>query len=107
MSFKQPSVKYEVLCCANFLSIEVIRTALSSIDTRRLLYQNGIDAAVKYLTPSVSVLPVAEGILPVVEGILPVAEGILPEVEGCTLGRSLPVGCALGRSLKDGVEELN
>ena len=105
MSFKQPSVKYEVLCCANFLSIEVIRTALSSIDTRRLLYQNGIDAAVKYLTPSVSVLPVAEGILPVVEGILPEVEGCASV--GCALGRSLPVGCALGRSLKDGVEELN
>ena len=49
----QPSIKYEVLCCTNFLSIETIRTALSSMDTRRTLYQSGIDAAIKYLTPVV------------------------------------------------------
>jgi predicted acylesterase/phospholipase RssA len=48
----QPSIKYEVLCCTNFLSIETIRTAMSSMDARRTLYQSGIDAAIKYLTPS-------------------------------------------------------
>jgi hypothetical protein len=78
----QPSIKYEVLCCANFLSIETIRTALSSIDTRRTLYQNGIDAAIKYLTPSEEQSDAT----------------VLPEVECCA-----SVGCAL----KDGVEELN
>jgi hypothetical protein len=52
MSLEQPPVKYEVLCCTNFLSIETIRTALSSAEVRRTLYQNGMDVAIKYLTPS-------------------------------------------------------
>ena len=46
----QPAIKYEVLCCTNFLSIETIRTAISSTDVRKTLYQNGIDAATRYLT---------------------------------------------------------
>jgi hypothetical protein len=45
----QPAIKYEVLCCTNFLSIETIRTAISSADVRKTLYQNGIDAATRYL----------------------------------------------------------
>jgi len=85
----QPSIKYEVLCCANILSIEVIRTALSSIDTRRLLYQNGIDAAIKYLTPSEEQSDAT---------VLSEVDGYLPEVEGCA---------SVGSALKDGVEELN
>ena len=74
----QPSIKYEVLCCANFLSIEMIRTALSSIDVRRTLYQNGVNAAIKYLEPSV-----------------------------CITEENQTLDASVGSSLKDGVEELN
>jgi len=81
----QPSIKYEVLCCTNFLSIETIRNAMSSMDARRSLYQSGIDAAIKYLTPSDES-----------------SVSNLPQVEG-----SASVGCAsVGCALKDGVEEL-
>jgi predicted acylesterase/phospholipase RssA len=81
----QPSIKYEVLCCTNFLSIETIRNAMSSMDARRSLYQSGIDAAIKYLTP-----------------LEESSVSDLPEVEGCASVGSASVGCAL----KDGVEEL-
>jgi predicted acylesterase/phospholipase RssA len=98
----QPSIKYEVLCCTNFLSIETIRTAMSSMDTRRSLYQSGIDAAIKYLTasdePDITETISVGSALPVgSEGALSVGSALTVGSEG-----SLPVGSAL----KDGVEEL-
>jgi len=59
----QPSVKYEVLCCTNFLSIETIRTAISSMDVRKTLYQNGVDVATKFLAPVTEESPADEIVL--------------------------------------------
>ena len=45
----QPKIKHEVVCCTNFLSIETMRTALSSVETRKELYKSGIGTAETYL----------------------------------------------------------
>jgi predicted acylesterase/phospholipase RssA len=49
MSSKQPKIKHEVVCCTNFLSIEILRTALSSSEVRKELYKSGVEAAETYL----------------------------------------------------------
>ena len=46
---KQPTIKNEVVCNANLMSFHILKTALSSIDTRRELFKNGEDAAKKFL----------------------------------------------------------
>ena len=45
----QPKIKNELVCNISFLSIDVFRTAMSSIDTRKLLLQSGIDQANVFL----------------------------------------------------------
>lgn len=45
----QPKIKNELVCNISFLSIDVFRTAMSSIDTRKLLLQSGIDQANMFL----------------------------------------------------------
>ena len=49
----QPKIKNELVCNISFLSIDVFRTAMSSIDTRKLLLQNGVDQAKVFLQNSV------------------------------------------------------
>ena len=49
----QPKIKNELVCNTSFLSIDVFRTAMSSIDTRKLLLQSGIDQANVFLQNSV------------------------------------------------------
>lgn len=45
----QPKIKNELVCNISFLSIDVFRTAMSSIDTRKILLQSGIDQANVFL----------------------------------------------------------
>lgn len=46
----QPKIKYEINCKTKLLSIEIMNSALSSIETRKLLFQNGIQCAQDFLT---------------------------------------------------------
>ena len=46
---KQPCIKHEVICDAQHLSMEVLKTALSSIDVRRSLFDNGTESAEIFL----------------------------------------------------------
>jgi predicted acylesterase/phospholipase RssA len=46
---KQPCIKYEVICDAQHLSMEVLKTALSSVDVRRSLFDNGTGSAETFL----------------------------------------------------------
>lgn len=45
----QPPIKYEFLCKTDKMNIEMLRTALSNIDVRRQLFNNGSDDAVSFL----------------------------------------------------------
>jgi len=46
----QPPVKYEVICNANYVNINNLRTALSNIETRKDLFNNGIESATQFLS---------------------------------------------------------
>ena len=46
----QTSITYEVLCNTNFLSINTLKSALSSIEVREGLYMNGIEYAKTFLS---------------------------------------------------------
>ena len=46
----QQSIKNEVICNADHLSIDVLKNALSSIEVRRELFNNGTESAVKFLS---------------------------------------------------------
>lgn len=46
----QQSIKNEVICNADHLSIDVLKNALSSIEVRRDLFNNGTESAVKFLS---------------------------------------------------------
>jgi predicted acylesterase/phospholipase RssA len=46
----QTSITYEVLCNTNFLSINTLKSALSSIEVRESLYMNGIEYAKIFLS---------------------------------------------------------
>lgn len=46
---KQPKIKNEVLCNADFISMDVLSTALKSIDVRRQLHSAGKEAATRFL----------------------------------------------------------
>jgi predicted acylesterase/phospholipase RssA len=50
VSHLQPPIKYEVVCNARLMSIEFLRLAVSSADTRRELFQSGIDSAKDFLS---------------------------------------------------------
>jgi len=45
----QPIIKYELLCDAQYLNFEVLRSSLSNIEVRRDLFNNGMETAVKFL----------------------------------------------------------
>jgi predicted acylesterase/phospholipase RssA len=45
----QPDIKYEVICDAQYLNFEVLKTALSNVDVRRELFNNGTESAIKFL----------------------------------------------------------
>jgi predicted acylesterase/phospholipase RssA len=47
---EQQEIKNEVVCDATCLSIDILRTATSSIDARRELYNSGIGTATKFLS---------------------------------------------------------
>ena len=46
---KQPCIKHEVICDTQHLSVEVLKTALSSSDVRRSLFDSGIESAKSFL----------------------------------------------------------
>ena len=41
----QPSIKYEVVCEASFMTFDVLKTSLSNMEVRKELLQNGIETA--------------------------------------------------------------
>jgi predicted acylesterase/phospholipase RssA len=45
----QPIIKHELLCDAQYLNFEVLRSSLSNIEVRRNLFNNGMETAVKFL----------------------------------------------------------
>jgi predicted acylesterase/phospholipase RssA len=46
----QPSIQNEVICDAQYLNFDVIRTALSNIEVRKDLFNNGTQTAVEFLS---------------------------------------------------------
>lgn len=46
----QQSIKNEVICNADHLSVDVLKNALSSIEVRRDLFNNGTESAVQFLS---------------------------------------------------------
>jgi len=46
----QPSIKYEVICNADFMTLNILRTALSNIDVRKDLFNNGVNTATDFLS---------------------------------------------------------
>jgi predicted acylesterase/phospholipase RssA len=46
----QPKIKNEVICDARYLSLDVLRNALSNIDVRRDLFKNGTESAELFLS---------------------------------------------------------
>ena len=45
----QPSIKNEIMCDAQYLTFESLRNALSSIDIRKDLFNNGVQSGVNFL----------------------------------------------------------
>jgi predicted patatin/cPLA2 family phospholipase len=48
-NYQQPSIKNEVLCDASYLSFDVFKTALSSIEVRRDLFEKGKKSALSFI----------------------------------------------------------
>jgi predicted acylesterase/phospholipase RssA len=46
----QPAIKHELICNADFMSLNVLRTALSNIEVRKELFNNGIESATTFLS---------------------------------------------------------
>jgi hypothetical protein len=49
ISHLQPPIKYEVVCNARIMSIEFLKMAVSSVDTRRELFQSGVESAKEFI----------------------------------------------------------
>jgi predicted acylesterase/phospholipase RssA len=49
-NIEQPSITHEVLCNASLLTLSYINSAISSMDVRKELYQNGINYGKQFLT---------------------------------------------------------
>jgi predicted acylesterase/phospholipase RssA len=47
---EQQELKHEVICDAKYLNIEVLRSALSNVEVRRDLFNNGTESAMKFLS---------------------------------------------------------
>ena len=48
-NIEQPTITSEVICDINHLSISFLKTALSSIETRESLFNDGITSAKRFL----------------------------------------------------------
>jgi len=46
----QPSIKNELICNADFITLNVLRTALSNIEVRKELFNNGAESAAHFLS---------------------------------------------------------
>jgi predicted acylesterase/phospholipase RssA len=46
----QPYIKHELICNADFMTLNVLRTAISNIETRKDLFNNGKETAEKFLS---------------------------------------------------------
>lgn len=46
----QPSIKHEVICNGDFMTLNILRTALSDIDVRKDLFNNGVEIAIDFLS---------------------------------------------------------
>jgi hypothetical protein len=47
---KQSSIKNEIICKADFLSIDYLKTALYSMDVRKELFDSGTEFAKEFLS---------------------------------------------------------
>lgn len=45
----QPNIKNEVVCDASYLSFEILKNTLSSVDARKDLFEKGIQSSIKFL----------------------------------------------------------
>ena len=45
----QPNIKYELSCDAQYLNFDVLKTSISNIETRRDLFNSGIESATNFL----------------------------------------------------------
>lgn len=52
-NYIQPIIKNEVICDANYLTLDVLKNALSNIEVRRELFEKGKQAALQFLQNSV------------------------------------------------------
>jgi predicted acylesterase/phospholipase RssA len=60
----QKPLKNEVICDAKYLTIDILRNALSNMEARRGLFNNGTESAVKFLsTLQNSIQELSEGVL--------------------------------------------
>ena len=46
---KQPQIKNELICDADYLSFSVLKNALTNMEVRRNLFENGIETARKFI----------------------------------------------------------
>jgi hypothetical protein len=46
----QNKIKNEVICDATYLSIEILKNALGNVDTRRDLFTQGTETAIRFLS---------------------------------------------------------
>jgi predicted acylesterase/phospholipase RssA len=46
----QPNIKNEVICCSNLLTLNILSNALSNIEIRKQLFNNGIENAELFLS---------------------------------------------------------
>jgi len=46
---KQPSLNYEIIYNTKYMSIEYLKQSLKDVDTRKTLYQNGIDNVIEFM----------------------------------------------------------
>jgi hypothetical protein len=49
LSFKIPTIKYEVVCEVNYLSLDYLRSSISSIEVRKELYEKGVESSNKFI----------------------------------------------------------
>jgi predicted acylesterase/phospholipase RssA len=46
----QPFIKHELVCNADFMTLDILRTALSNMEVRKELFHNGIESASQFLS---------------------------------------------------------
>jgi hypothetical protein len=46
----QNKIKNEVICDATYLSIEILKNALGNVDTRKNLFNQGTETAIRFLS---------------------------------------------------------